>query len=115
MSKTSFRSYSNWRYNPRSTYLEFVHEKYIAEVKEVLSRNPCLQTLSVGKHYTKNDQDVVRDIVKSSESLGIQSNYNLLSVDVGNDARIGMLGSPPPIGATGFEKEYHEIQYYMPE
>mmetsp|Transcript_30419 Transcript_30419/g.72946 ORF Transcript_30419/g.72946 Transcript_30419/m.72946 type:complete len:608 (-) Transcript_30419:703-2526(-) len=49
--------------------LEFVHEKYIAAVKEFLSTNPYFRKLCIGEHYLKKDQDFVRDVVRSSNSL----------------------------------------------
>ncbi|CAJ1933141.1 unnamed protein product [Cylindrotheca closterium] len=44
---------------------------------------------------------------------GMQSNYSLISVGVGQTFRHGFsTGCVPPLSAEGFEKEYHEIQYY---
>ncbi|CAJ1933139.1 unnamed protein product [Cylindrotheca closterium] len=49
--------------------LQFVDDKYIAEVKEFLSNSPHLRKLCIGNHYLKKDQHLVHDIMKSSKSL----------------------------------------------
>lgn len=76
----------------------------------MLSRSlPKMKNIEdLGLKYQKFGLEGARALAR-----GIKNNYSVLSVEVGTELNKGYVpGIEHPMGAQGFEKEYHEIQYY---